>query len=440
MREKLLIFYSNHRPGFQIFKAILGAIILTVLVLLINLDIIPLIDILPDFLLTETGLAQSILSTLAGAWLAVMTFTFSTTMVVLTTYSSNYSPRIVENFLQQKTTMSVLGTFIGAFLYCISMLFFLNKSLAGEQVLSSAVAILYAFWCVVQFVVFIFAVANAVQTQNLISGLYNEAEDIITDYKERELGLRSQEIEIERFTYNYDTLANSSGYLETVNSAEILRLIGPEAHRVLVAVRLGDFVRKGQKLATCYCQEKPEDTEKLEEKFSRCFTLKNKRYTVSDYRYSIEKIVDVALRAISPGINDPNTAISCINSLGLLTGELAQIDGRYDVIQARYEEEVEAPSEIIIENYSFGEDLFAIYSQISHYGKGDLSVVKALLEALAGAALQSTMKNRHHLVDIGHYIYYSARKNLSQDKELEQLETALDKLLAASHGGSVALD
>lgn len=115
MREKILMFYSNHQPGFQIFKAVLGAVLLTILVLLVNLDVIPLIHVLPGFLLTGTALAQSILSTLAGAWLTVTTFTFSTTMVVLTTYSSSYSPRIVENFLQQKTTMRVLGTFIGGF-------------------------------------------------------------------------------------------------------------------------------------------------------------------------------------------------------------------------------------------------------------------------------------------------------------------------------------
>lgn len=428
MREKLLIFYSTHRPAFQIFKAVMAAIVLSILVLLINLDFIPLKDILPDFLLTEVPLAQSILSTLAGAWLTVMTFTFSTTLVVLTTYSSNYSPRIVENFLQQKTTMRVLGTFIGAFLYCISMLFFLNKSFVGELVLSATIAIVYAFWCIGQFVIFIFSVANSIQAQNLISDLYKEAEEIISEYKEKEMGLRSQHIETERYAFTYEIEADSSGYLEAVHSDEILRLIGPGEHRVLVGVRLGDFVGRGQIIAKGYCQNEPEDIKKLKEKLSACFTLKNKRYTVLDYRYSIEKLVDVALRAISPGINDPNTAISCINSLGLLTGQLAQIEGRYDIVEAEHDEEVDDPSEVVIENYSLGKDLFAIYSQLSNYGKKDLSVIKSMLEAITGAAVVSTASNRKYLFDLGKYVYDLGRKNLSHIRDLAELDSFFNKL------------
>ncbi|NLF20061.1 MAG: DUF2254 domain-containing protein [Clostridiaceae bacterium] len=439
MREKILMFYSNHQPGFQIFKAVLGAVLLTILVLLVNLDVIPLIHVLPGFLLTGTALAQSILSTLAGAWLTVTTFTFSTTMVVLTTYSSSYSPRIVENFLQQKTTMRVLGTFIGGFLYCISMLFFLNKSLVGEQVLSSSVAILYALWCVAQFVIFIFTVANAVQAQNLIGSLYDEAADIIDTYKQEEMNLRSEHIETERFAFSYAIIANGSGYLEAVHTRDILRLLEPEGHRVLVSARVGDFVRNGAKLATWHCQEAPENAEELQAKIARCFNLKNKRYTILDYRYSLEKIVDIALRAISPGINDPNTAISCINSLGLLTGDLAGIEGRYDILETEHDEEAKDPSEIVIENFSLGEDLFTIYSQIVHYGQNDLSIIKALLQAIAGAALVSTPSNRRHLLAIGRYIHDSARPNFTQDQDLNQLERSLHQLLQAVGEGTVAL-
>ncbi|MGI6257440.1 MAG: DUF2254 family protein [Anaerovoracaceae bacterium] len=123
MREKILIFISDKKPWFYLLANVFMGIILAIIVFFVNGGILPFRDYLPEFLFTGTDLAETILSALAGAWLSVTTFTFSITMVVLTTYSSHYSPRIVENFLQKKTTMRVLGTFIGGFIYNISMLF-----------------------------------------------------------------------------------------------------------------------------------------------------------------------------------------------------------------------------------------------------------------------------------------------------------------------------
>ncbi|YBZ95759.1 DUF2254 domain-containing protein [Bacillus sp. AK031] len=77
---------------------------------------------LPDFMMTQIDLAQTVLSTIAGSLLAMTTFTFSTVMVVLTTYSSQFSPRALKNFVNDNTTLRGLGIFMGGFIYSITAL------------------------------------------------------------------------------------------------------------------------------------------------------------------------------------------------------------------------------------------------------------------------------------------------------------------------------
>lgn len=433
MKERIIMFYSNHKPWFYLITHVMVGVVLVALVMMINLEIIPILDHIPDFLLTQVSLAETILSTLAGAWLSVTTFTFSTTMVVLTTYSSNYSPRVVENFLQNKTTMKVLGTFVGGFIYCISMLFFINGSFANELVLSPLVAILYAFWCIIEFVQFIFSVANAIQPHNLISGLYEETNDWIEDYIEANAFKRSSALDTSDFKHETPLLATESGQLSAIDSDQMLGVLEEYTFQLVVHVQIGDFIRKGQTVATLYTLTNIELdhnwNDEWRKKLLSYFHLSNRRYASLDYRYSIQKIVDVAVRALSPGINDPNTAITAIRSLGLLTGRLSGISGMYDVLQL--EKESGPASEIVVENFNLKEDLFLMYSQIVTYGKDNVHVVVELLAAIRGAIFVSAEFNVKYLRAMSDYIYESALQGTLHPSEKEIIDEAKASVDAA---------
>lgn len=105
-----------------------------------------LADIMPDFMLTGVELAKTILGVTSGAMLSMTVFTFSTTMVVLTTYSSQYSPRVVRNFLTDDETVQTLGIFMGGFVYSIMALSFMKTSLNGRPVISANLSILLVIW------------------------------------------------------------------------------------------------------------------------------------------------------------------------------------------------------------------------------------------------------------------------------------------------------
>lgn len=427
MLKKLRMYYNDNKPWFYLVSTAAWGAILAIVVLLINTKALPVINRVPDFLLTNVSLAQSILGTLAGALLTITTFTFSTTMVVLTTYSSNYSPRVVENFLQDKTTMKVLGTFIGGFVYSIATLYFLGEIFTSDRVLSASVAIVYAIWCVIQFVVFIFSVANSVQAQNLISGLYDEARTIIDEFIDQNQSRRRDAYQTDHFSIQREIQAHESGYLVALDSHEIHEKLSGREYRLVIHPQIGDFVSKGDPLALLFSHENEEDLEETSDQIQKSFSFSSKRYTITDYRYAIQKLVDIALRAISPGINDPNTAISCIHSLELLTGRLATIEGDYQIIESPGADE-DTFADLILENYNFRDDLYDTYSQLVHYGKEDISVVLALLDALAGAVIPSTAGNRAHLREMAQYIYDSSKGYFNHPMDHARIQQRMQKI------------
>lgn len=428
MFEDIKRFYNNNRPWIYMAENIAVGFFLVVIVVLINLQILPGLDTMPEFFLTNSSLAESILSTLAGAWLTITTFTFSITMVVLTTYSTNYSPRVVENFLHEKTSMKVLGTFVGGFVYCISTLFFLGETFINDRVLSASVAILYAFWCIIRFIIFIFSVANSVQAPNLITGLYEDAREIIDKFIEEHNTLRLDKVETQGYPQEMAIPAQDSGYLVAVEIDKLKKVLEGKDCRLVVLPRLGDFISKGQTLAICYTMKERQDWSKEKEQVVKSFSLSSKRYMALDYRYAAQKIVDIALRAISTGINDPNTAISCIHSLSLLTGRLSAIEGSYELIPA----EEGSSSEIILENYNFKADLYTTYSQIIYYGKADISVILALLDAVAGAVLVSSSRNLEPLRELAIYISDTAFDQFTHPMDVMCIKTRMQKIFRAA--------
>lgn len=179
MFERLKMYYNGNKMWVQLGQYILISFLLAIVAILIDTKTIPGLDYIPNLFLTSIDLAKLILSTLTASLLTITTFTFSTIMVVLTMYSSNYSPRVVSNFLTDKITMKVLGIFVGGFFYCILALFFMRKSFSEYLVVSATIAVIYSVLCILYFVVFVYNVSSSIQATRLIDRLYDESYEII---------------------------------------------------------------------------------------------------------------------------------------------------------------------------------------------------------------------------------------------------------------------
>lgn len=253
MIQKIKVFYKENRTWVSLGRYILISIVLSVGVILIDTKFISVLNLIPDLLLTSIELANLILATLAGALLTITTFTFSTILVVLTMYSSDFSPRVVNNFLNDKITMKVLGMFVGGFIYCILTLFFMKKTYSDYLVLSATIAVIYSVLCIIYFVVFVYRVSSSIQATKLISRLYDESFEII----ERDLELRENrtsfdQLEIGTFQFELDILSDKNGYLELIDFKEILYVLKDLDAKFVIKVDMGSFVSVNQKIAILY--------------------------------------------------------------------------------------------------------------------------------------------------------------------------------------------
>ncbi|EAR67911.1 hypothetical protein B14911_14142 [Bacillus sp. NRRL B-14911] len=327
----------------------------------------------PEIFLVGLDLGKTILGTIAGSLLTMTTITFSTTMVVLTTYSSQFSPRTLENFIQDPVTMRVLGVFIGGFVYCIFTLLFIRESF-GNTVASASIGIIIAFICLAFFAYFIYHVATSIQVGKLIERLADDALDVIKKEKERyeqddrvsllqvrpSVVIEAKAVKARRF-----------GYIQYIDEGMLMEHAAEQGSIIEVLKPIGHFVTEKHDLLCVHNQE--EIPEGLED----AVIVGIERTTYSDVEFGLQKIAEVALRAVSPGINDPNTAIQCINYLSVCLSAASHLNGEVKAIS-----DDEGRMKVIIPHRPFEDLLNTSFRQISYYAKDDFSVMQAIFKAL----------------------------------------------------------
>ncbi|RCW43769.1 MULTISPECIES: DUF2254 domain-containing protein [unclassified Halanaerobium] len=371
-----------------------------------------IINYLPGYFFTSYDLAKTILSTLAGSLFAMITVSFSTIMVVLTMYSSQFSPRTMQDFLKNRVTLKVLGVFIGGFIYSILTLLFLNDNLQGEQeaaIFSPLIAVIVAIICLGYFVYFIHHAANSVQVNLLVENLKQEIIDIVNKFEERNNSndkIRNvpppnlKEItEKESMTFK----ADRSGYIQYIYDIQLTNLADELDLIIRAEKMIGDYVTENTIVFSVWqlnpSEEMKETKEVIEKKILDHLVIDNERSNKNDIEFGLLKLTEVALRAISPGINDPNTAVFCINQLGWVLSRIAvaNIENTY-----YYNDKDELC--FILEDISFWDLLYKTFYQLRHYGNQDVSVAGSILDALLIIAEGSSEKVKKQVWNFSHYI------------------------------------
>ncbi|RRD94186.1 DUF2254 domain-containing protein [Clostridiales bacterium COT073_COT-073] len=405
--QKLKIFYYNYITWIYTLQYIFFSMILLLVVSLIDLRIIPLHQYLPDVIKLKVDFSQSILITLSAAFLTITTFTFSTILTVLNTYASSFTPRVVENFINMKITLKVLGIFIGGFFYCVACLVFTRDFFENEFIIAGFVAILYSVLCIMYFVVFIQQVITQFQGVNVILDIANKAQTVIDSELERRKESTSFAVK-ENFA-SIPIRSGNSGYFSSIDLDSITSLLATGEGYLRIDSKIGEYVAENTTIATLYLQDGVD--EEISEKVLNYFIFQDKKMETTDYRYNITKLLEIALRAISPGINDPNTAIHCINKLGVLLSTFAQIDN-YHIQKAENNK-----FRIYYSSYSFQEDLATFYLPLIHYGKEDLQVIIAILNSLMVLFNNATANNKGHILEVVNHLKVKVEKTIETELE-----------------------
>lgn len=424
MYQRFRLWFNNNKTWIYMVEYILYSIIILAVVALIDSDYWPIGEYLPRFLLMKVDLAKTLLTTMAGAFLTITTFTFSTILTVLNKYSSSYSPRTMGNFIQKKITMKILGIYIGGFFYSVCALLFMRDAYDDRLMIAGSVAIIYSVVSIVYFVVFVQCVLHSMRNVNVISEIYGEALPLIRDELEARSG--SSPHKAEATPYLTRIYSNASGYLNVVDYDRLAGMLKGYRGLFDVRVKLGDYVVKGFHIADLHLEkELPFEEESERDEFlsglADCFLYEEEKFAEEDYRINLDKLVEMSLTALSPAVNDPNTAIHCIRKLAILLGKLFQSPSCY--IEKRNQDGMK----IFYTGYTAEEDLHLTFYQIYHYGKEDPSVVYAILEALYTIYMMSDPANRGSAREYARHIFREAEETLTNAWDLERLKALRDR-------------
>lgn len=385
---------------------------------------------LPNVFLTSVDLAQTILGVIAGSLLTMTTITFSTIMVVLTTYSTQFSPRTLRNFVTNQITMRVLGIFMGGFVYSIFSLLFMKSSIE-HPVISSGVGVIFALVCLAFFAHFIHHVATFIQVSNLIDLLTEDVLKIVqtkinlVEQNDHVLLVKDDYTMPEAYQLVTHVFSNKHGYLQLLDYNELLRLAVENDQLIVINEKIGQFITPNMSIFSVYRKEG-----ELKIDYQPIVTVGRERTSMQDEEFASKKIVEITLRAISPAINDPNTAIDCIHHLGLALAEVSRLEGHYLI----YHDDQFKPR-VIVPQKRFQDMLYITFYQISYYGRADISVILAIFEALIMIVENNNIEIKNTVWGFSHYLLEGI--DFAQLKQLDQkiLNERISKLKALCENG-----
>ena len=412
----------------------LGALILSFIIITIDNQFgNVLVQILPNYFFTSVDLARDILSTLAGSLFGMITISFSTIMVVLTMYSSQFSPRTVQDFLRSKMTLKVLGVFIGGFIYSIITLLFIKDAPGSNAVFSAFFGVIIAIICLGYFVVFIHHAANSVQVNILIEKLRDEVIEIVNRIEERnnnddriqnESPNNLEEITSKEPKCIY---ANKSGYIQNIADLKLTTNAGKEDIVVRADKMIGDYVTENSVIFSIWDYEgEIEDLDLL-----KYVIIDSERSKENDIEFGLLKLTEVALKAISPGINDPNTAVFCINQLGWILSRIAVAN-----LENTYYYDEDDNLRFILEDISFGDLLYKTFYQLRYYGNRDVSVAGALLDSLLIIAEGSPKDIKEKIWHFSSFILAGFDENVLEDEDKLFLNRKIKRLSIETDKGA----
>jgi uncharacterized membrane protein len=278
--------------------------------------------------------ARGMLTAIAGSMITVAGVTFSITMVAVTQASTQYTPRILRNFMRDRPSQVVLGGLTGVFTYCIVVLRTIRSG--DDFSFVPSIAVLAGFVLagvgIILLIFFIHHISSALQASTIITRIADDTIGVIRvlfphrSLDDDDANHRAMDrAEVARERRWIGVPARRTGYVQQVDR-ERLAAAARDCDIVLRLDRhIGDFVIRGRSIASAACpgEMRNSDIDALADAVDAALVVGRYRTIEQDPQFGIRQIADIALKALSPGINDPTTAVTCVDFLTAVLLEAA---------------------------------------------------------------------------------------------------------------------
>ncbi|HXO54449.1 MAG TPA: DUF2254 domain-containing protein [Mycobacterium sp.] len=289
---------------------------------------------LPAWVISGTAdAARQILTSVAGAVITVVGIVFSITIVTLTLASTQFGPRMLRNFIRDRGTQLTLGTFVATFVYCILVLVSIGPGDHGDYVPHLSITMTFQLVLIdlAVLIYFIHHIATQIQLPQVIAGIAQDlAHAVDAQSADSPRGAATQPPDAVALEELIATIAESgaviatpkSGYLQFIRHSRLVKIVS-EADAVLrLPYRPGHFLVQGRELARVW---PPEAADHVASYLERAQATGPHRTLTQDVAFGVDQLVEIAIRALSPAVNDTFTAMTCVDWLGDCLCKIAQV-------------------------------------------------------------------------------------------------------------------
>lgn len=356
---------------------------------------LPVIDRAFDIVLpviqfaTQEG-TRSLLATIATATLSVAGLSFSVTVTAVTLASNQLSPRVLRTFRTDRLSQMTLAALLGTSIYCIALLVRLGARPLEAAVpnLSTTVAVLLVVASFLLFAVFIAHIVHMLQPASIVASIARDARGLLERPYPSDVGkpaggdVRGRALRRMEAGPGSVVRAEEEGYLTSVSGEPLLAAMKKADGVAAQRADLGDYILPGDELAVIWSAMPPD--EDLVGRVRAAFVLGTQRSPVQDLAFPVRQLADIALKGVSPGINDPTTAEAAMDAMA---ATLVRFTHSAPVELVRLDEDGEPR---LVSRAPDLDDLVRLgFEQVRVFAADDPVVTRrllGLLEAIAAAA------------------------------------------------------
>jgi uncharacterized membrane protein len=325
----------------------------------------------------DPGMAQLLLGAVAGSCITVVSVVYSLLLIALTFASIQFSPRILNSFVADTVSQITLGVFLGTFAYCLILLPTVHGgSHPVVPALSLTIALLLAAACLFYLIYFVHHIAVAIQVNHIVDRVARETEMAVrARFGPPFKRFPEVDVVIPDPTAGKNILSPTSGYVQYIDENRLMHLTESTDTTIFIHRWTGQFIPAGVPCITVIPAGAA--SKAFQKQALSCLHIGPVRSLEDDVEFGMLQIVDIALKAMSPAVNDPSTAISCIDQLSAILILAVNLEPPKTVLS-----DSKGVARIYRRQTSFPRLLEVAYNQVIRHAGGDMPVSLRMLRAL----------------------------------------------------------
>jgi uncharacterized membrane protein len=343
--------------------------------------------------------ARLILGTIVGSIISLMVFSFSMVMVVLNRATATLSPRVLPGLISNRFHQIVLGVYLGTIIFSLLLIVNVDTPDKDFQVpsLGILISMILSFTCLSLFVYFIHSISEKIQVDNILNELKKSTYKAITtsNFEEEDNQKRNSSKEQKpNFGDWHKQKSSKSGFLKRFSYQSLADFCKEHGVKIKLEIKTGTYLVEHYPFALTDIELDKEQ----KKAFLACFTLYTEEHISDHFSFGFGQISEIAVKALSPGINDPGTAIRAIDLLAELFIQLMLIK------QQTYIKDKDGNVCVFLIPITFEDILFQNFTPIREYGQKDVRVMLQLLASLEKMLKVDDQKKLYHQ-EINGFIY-----------------------------------